>query len=816
MVPCYSVVFPMWLVVVNIITEAQNNFLCIDADHNPHHLCLLSYHMPSNFTPIVAPHGNSKTKKPFFPTLPSTKLEIESQSKSSGPKTTLSLVSEKLGGVVDADSPCELPRNERQVSYIKSKSTSSNVLLADQVFAIMQSAKQEDVIGKFVRETRPSPEPAFVLARDRQLDDLVRFCTVADDFSILTVDPTFNLGDFDVTPTTYRHCLLESARSGNSPVLIGPTMIHYRKTFHTYLFFASTLIGLRQELQGLRAFGTDGEKALVDAFSHEFRYAMHLTCFNHFRQNVKRKLQELQYPESSIKEILGDIFGCNQGSIFSEGLVDSNSDEEYDEKLCLLEERWNRLESADDIGTSIYDWFLQHKAPIMKATMIKSIREEAGLGKPPKPFTTNASETINSVIKSHVSYKPSQLMEFVEKLKELVDEQEREIERAVIKRGKYRLKPAFSYLEVNESDWFKMTKEQRRVHLKKMSRAAVKSSIAANAPAATHCCLAMDVETVSGSVAIPVPVLKGMWDKAEELLLSSTSICAAPGYPAEAKMVESRSGKRPHLVVPGKSGQFKCDEECINFKSIGICSHTVAVAQMNNSLQQFIAWFAKAKKKPNFTKLATHDMPSGRGRKGSVPPRKRKKQEAAADRTDRLSTDHVGSNSSTYNIQTATYSPYNYMYNSMTPSTSWSPAYPDWSFDQSYVSPSMFSPPLPHRPPPQPPYPATPPMAEETSPFNLCFISGNIAKCAGCNNKYVKPSTAPYDLCVQHREWRSYTPPGGEKQSKFAPAYYHVNVLCIRRNWPAFNQCELTISTEVAQRLTNVHKDYLVSLGFCV
>ena len=201
----------------------------------------------------------------------------------------------------------------------------------------MQSAKQEDAVGRFVRETRPSPEPAFVLARDRQLDDLVRFCTGADDFCILTVDPTFNLGDFDVTPTTYRHCLLLSTRSGNSPVLIGPTMIYYRKTFHTYLFFASTLIGLRQELQGLRAFGTDGEKALVDAFSHEFRYAMHLTCFNHFRQNVKRKLQELQYPESSMKEILGDIFGCKQGSTFSEGLVDSNSDEEFDEKLRKVE-----------------------------------------------------------------------------------------------------------------------------------------------------------------------------------------------------------------------------------------------------------------------------------------------------------------------------------------------------------------------------------------------------------------------------------------------------------------------------------------------
>ena len=67
-----------------------------------------------------------------------------------------------------------------------------------------------------MRETQPSPEPAFVLARDQQLDDLVRFCAIPDDFSVLTVDPTFNLGDFDVTPTTYRHHLLISTRSSKN------------------------------------------------------------------------------------------------------------------------------------------------------------------------------------------------------------------------------------------------------------------------------------------------------------------------------------------------------------------------------------------------------------------------------------------------------------------------------------------------------------------------------------------------------------------------------------------------------------------------
>ena len=148
-----------------------------------------------------------------------------------------------MGG---AKSPCELPRNERQVSYVKQKSKVCGVStgpgsdrVCDQVFAIMRSANIEDHDGKFVRDTRPSPEPAFVVARDRQLDDLVRFCTIPEDFSILTVDPTFNLGDFDVTPTSYRQCLLQSICSGNSPVLIGPTLIHYRKTLPILCIYSS-------------------------------------------------------------------------------------------------------------------------------------------------------------------------------------------------------------------------------------------------------------------------------------------------------------------------------------------------------------------------------------------------------------------------------------------------------------------------------------------------------------------------------------------------------------------------------------------------
>ena len=71
----------------------------------------------------------------------------------------------------------------------------------------MLQAHLEEGNEKFIRDVKAYPEPAIVLASEQQLFDLDRFCCNAAQFSILTVDPTFSLGDFDVTPTTYRHLL---------------------------------------------------------------------------------------------------------------------------------------------------------------------------------------------------------------------------------------------------------------------------------------------------------------------------------------------------------------------------------------------------------------------------------------------------------------------------------------------------------------------------------------------------------------------------------------------------------------------------------
>ena len=137
--------------------------------------------MPDDFQPPkLAPHGNSKSLKPYYPTLPSTLTAITASS-AKGPKEILSDISAKVGGVLAATDPCSLPRNEQQIVDAKRRqkkveacgSTSG----VDELGVVMQTAYMEDEGNCFIREMRVLREPAIVLALDRQLNDSTNYCT---------------------------------------------------------------------------------------------------------------------------------------------------------------------------------------------------------------------------------------------------------------------------------------------------------------------------------------------------------------------------------------------------------------------------------------------------------------------------------------------------------------------------------------------------------------------------------------------------------------------------------------------------------------
>ena len=462
--------------------------------------------------------------------------------------------------MVGASAPGQLLRDEKQVTNMrkreKLRGRCGGPSADSDDFVVMQQAHTEDPASKFVRGIRAAPDPAIVIAEDYQLDDMNRFCTSSSEFGILTVDPTFSLGEFDVTPVTYRHLLLETKRNRNNPVFLGPVLIHYRKTFTTYLYFASSLVGLSQQLEGVRAFGTDGEEALGDAFAHEFRFSQRLTCFIHVRRNLKEKLVECNVPVDLSQRILDDVFGKTLGSVFVEGIVDASSDQDFQNKLEDMTQSWRNCDvpSAANVERFI-EYFMAKKAPLIRDTMLRSVREECGLGCPPDIFTTNASESVNAILKHKVDYKKNELPVFIDKVKELVKEQQREVERAVIGRGKYQFREEYRYLEVPESKWFTMNTEQRRNHLSKVQATqvseasenclqvdALKSSNLATSElghTGQTTSLSVDLESAAQQVRIPLKCLEGIWAKASHLLSTDSAIAPAPGQDPEARMVLS-------------------------------------------------------------------------------------------------------------------------------------------------------------------------------------------------------------------------------------------------------------------------------------
>ena len=114
-------------------------------------------------------------------------------------------------------------------------------------------------------------------------------------------------------------------------------------------------------------------------------------------------------------------------------------------------------------------WFQKYKATLIKMKMLKPVRIKAGLGSQPHAFTTNASESMNAVLKRKVDYKKNELPAFLEQLKKVIDEQEEELVRAIIDKGKYQLCLEYKKFQIPESQWFmKMSKAQKEAHIKKI------------------------------------------------------------------------------------------------------------------------------------------------------------------------------------------------------------------------------------------------------------------------------------------------------------------------------------------------------------
>ena len=345
-----------------------------------------------------------------------------------------------------------------------------------------------------------------------------------------------------------------------------------------------------------------------------------------------------------------------------------------------------------------------------------------------------------------------------------------------------------------------------------------------------------------------------------------------------SRIVGSLSRQKPHYICL-KDGRFECDEECDAFSQRYICAHTIAAAEDNNMLLQFLENYGKfshtpkgkQRTTPNLTKLSMSGInQSGVGRKGGKAPRKRpqtrrrifsdesrsdvsvlksnpaKKKNVTTENADQshqlpapklppvpssVTTEPPsdGASISGLGMQYPADPYYNYMAPMGHGPYNPSPFF--YGYNHHYFQPPPPPTPLDRQPVPSLPQPNfdEPATAVEQSighsqePFFIQFLNGRIKICYGCKGSYLRSEdgsllSAPNNICIAHKEPRHFVnPQTGSSNSKNSNAYYHINRSCILKNHPRFTKDDIQCTEEIEALLQPSHIKLLEeALGYLV
>ena len=143
------------------------------------------------------------------------------------------------------------------------------------------------------------------------------------------------------------------------------------------------IIDFLHELQGIRGFG---EQVLAQALGKDF----------------KKDYYEVSAVLHS--NWLG-VFGVQVSDMYIDRLVDAQDDDKLQRKHDAVMESWlGNPVSRNTQMNSFIIWFDVNKLSAIRDYMLWPIQKECGLGCPHEPFTKNAGESINVILKNKLDY----------------------------------------------------------------------------------------------------------------------------------------------------------------------------------------------------------------------------------------------------------------------------------------------------------------------------------------------------------------------------------------------------------------------------
>ena len=276
-------------------------------------------------------------------------------------------------------------------------------------------------------------------------------------------------------------------------------------------------------------------------------------------------------------------------------------------------------------------------------SMLKEVRQHAGLGNLPTAYYNNIPESINAIIERGVELKESEMSKFCQEMSILLLRQKDDVESAIINHGQYCLAPMFSHLEVPQDEWFQKNTNRKEACVKKFQSAKMSKSsectsvteTASTSSGAEQARIQISVDLVnSGIKSVHLTTLRCMSEKVEKLLNKPNSIVQAPGSTDSSSfMVKSDSNMEPHHITIAKSGKVTCND-CPVWKAQKICAHSLAVAEKIGKMASYLDWFkTNGPTQINLTALVMCDSGKGVRKKGGKSSTARRKGRRNANKT---------------------------------------------------------------------------------------------------------------------------------------------------------------------------------------
>ena len=272
----------------------------------------------------ISPKKHPRTKKLFIPIASSTRHLIEDEVKHPmGPSTIYDKVFEEAGGMLDMEAISHAPRNIKQVKNARAKlKRASND--EDEFYSLLALGKEMG--GSCIKGLQWTPSPRVVYVEDWQMAEIVENCCQPDLTCVLSIDTTFNAGQFYFTSTTYQNAKFVTRRKGKLANLQDPALFHVCQEESQFLFFCNNLLGTNYGFEKVRFVGGDRDKG-QKGFLKPLKGVTYLPCKKHIEDNMKAKMPSLQLDAPEKKIILEDVFGSKIPP--KRGLVDCNTTDEF-------------------------------------------------------------------------------------------------------------------------------------------------------------------------------------------------------------------------------------------------------------------------------------------------------------------------------------------------------------------------------------------------------------------------------------------------------------------------------------------------------